>query len=196
MKPIEAIYRHGRLYDLNTQQSINLREEAKIILIVDSANHLNANDPYIAPTEIRTPEQVLKEVQQAGYYEYRKVFNREQKLYFTITAGHRDADRTQRVTCQFEVTLLEELYLRRGSADQNEGKFHPTCHCVVSDCLTPNVLPRFEPVYVDSLNQAYTKTYETYFARFGSSAANIYDKLFTNPEQTKSIRALRYFPVK
>ena len=91
--------------------------------------------------------------------------------------------------------VSEELYLRRSSQNQNEGKFHTTCHCVVSDCLTPEVLPKFEPVYVDLLNQAYAKTYETYFARFGSSAANIYDKLFTDRQQTQSVRALRYFPV-
>ena len=146
MKPIEAVYRHGRLYDINTQQSVNIREGARIIIIVDSPDHVNDSDPYIAPTEIRTPEKVLKEVQQSGYYEYRKVFDRNQKLYFTITAGHRDANHTQRVTCQFEVTLLEELYLRRGSKDQNEGKFHSTCRCVVNDCLTPDLLTKFEPV--------------------------------------------------
>lgn len=195
MKPIEAIFRNGRLYDLTTNQSINLREDARIVLIVDSLNHLNPTDPYIAPTAVRTTDEVLKEVQQAGYYEFRKVFNREQTLYFTITAGHRDTGRSNRVTCQFEVTPLEELYVRRSDARQNEGKFHTTCHCVVSSCLTPDVLPKFEPVYVDSLNQAYTKTYETYFARFGSSAANIYDKLFMDQQQTQSVRALRYFAV-
>ena len=196
MKPIEAIFRNGRLYDLTTNQSINLREGANVILIVDLPDHLNASDPYIAPTAVRTSAEVLKEVQNAGYYEYRRVFDRGQKLYFTITAGHKETGRASRVSCQFEVTLLEELYVRRGDARQNEGKFHTTCHCVVSDCLTPGVLAKFESVYVDSLNQAYTKTYETYFARFGSSAANIYDKLFTDPQQTQSVRALRYFAVK
>lgn len=179
-----------------TNHSINLREEAKIILIVDSPDHLNPEDPYIAATAVRTTNKVLKEVQQTGYYEYRKVFDRGQKLYSTITAGHRDTGRSNRVTCQFEVTLLEELYVRRSDARQNEGKFHTICHCVVNDCLTPEVLAKFEPVYVDSLNQAYTKTYETYFSRFGSSAANIYDKLFTDQRQTQSVRALRYFAVK
>ena len=134
-------------------------------------------------------------MQQAGYHEHRKVFDRGQKLYFTITAGNRDTDRTQRVTCQFEVTLIEELYVRRGDAQQNEGKFHTTCHCVVSACLTPDVVTKFEPVNADSLNRAYSLTYETYFARYGSSAANIYDKLFTDQKQTQSVRTLRYFAV-
>ena len=42
---------------------------------------------------------------------------------------------------------------------------------------------------------AYSLTYETYFARYGSSAANIYDKLFTDQKQTQSVRTLRYFAV-
>ncbi len=196
MKPIEAIFRNGRLYDLASDQSINLREGANVILIVDSPDHLNPSGPYVSPRPARTSNDVLNEVQQAGYHEYRKVFDREQKLYFTITAGHRDSNRTSRVSCQFEVTLLQELYLRQSSASQNEGKFHTTCHYGVSACLTPSVLPKFEPVHVDSLNQAYTKTYETYFARLGSSAATIYDKLFLDPQQTQSVRMLRYFAVK
>ena len=51
MKPIKAIYRHGRLYDLTTNQSINLREEVQVILIIDLTDHLNAGDPYIAPQQ-------------------------------------------------------------------------------------------------------------------------------------------------
>lgn len=77
MKPIEAIYRHGRLYDLNTQQSINLREEARVILIVDSSDDLNPKDPYIQSNPARPKEKVLEEVQRAGYFEYRKAFDRE-----------------------------------------------------------------------------------------------------------------------
>ena len=51
MKPIEAIFRNGRLYDMTINKSINLREDARVILIVDSPDYLNTGDPYIAPQQ-------------------------------------------------------------------------------------------------------------------------------------------------
>lgn len=57
MKPIEAIFRNGRLYDLTTNQSINLREDAKIILIVDLPDHLNSTDAESTSTVRRKQQQ-------------------------------------------------------------------------------------------------------------------------------------------
>ncbi len=42
MKPIEAEFRNGHLYDLKSQEVITLREEAKVILIVESEDYVTS----------------------------------------------------------------------------------------------------------------------------------------------------------
>ena len=63
MKPIKAIYRHGRLYDLTTNQSINLREEVQVILIIDLTDHLNPDVPDGTLAGSKEQQQLSKEKQ-------------------------------------------------------------------------------------------------------------------------------------
>ncbi len=194
MKPIEAIYRHGRLYDLATNQSITHREEAKVVIVVNPRDVVQLPQAAMM-NQPRSHQEVSQDVVNAGYSESRQVLERGQKLYFTLNLVAQSSTGPLRFSCQFELTLLEELYVTRRNAQQNEGRWHNNCLCEVNDCLTPDVIANFIPIVADSLNQAYRQTYETHFTGFGSPSANIYDKLFTDRQQTQSVRALRYFPV-
>jgi hypothetical protein len=48
----------------------------------------------------------------------------------------------------------------------------------------------FESIYATSLNDAYTKTYELYFAMFGKSTCNAFDRFSQNTSMTPMIRDL------
>lgn len=179
MKAIDVIVRHGRLYDATNNQALHPAEGARLLLIIENEAQLHAADPYVAPTEVRSREALANAVSQAGYLEHWVLFERGQLLYFHISAGTRDGDKeATRIECLFEVELLEEFYLVLNHPDDEIGEMPrrkgTKCACVVRRCLNSQNLPHFEPVYGSSPNEAYTRTYETYFGRFGSATVNVY----------------------
>ena len=179
MKALDVIVRHGRLYDATTLRALHPAEGARLLLIIENETQLHAADPYVAPTEVRSPEALANAVAGAGYAHKWVLFERGQLLYFHISAGTRDGDKkTTRTECWFEVELLEEFYLVLAKSTDEIGEMPrrkgTKCACVVRRCLHPWDLPHFDPVYGSSPNEAYTRTYETYFGRFGSATVNVY----------------------
>lgn len=183
----QAIFRNGRLYDLATDQRILLKQEARVLLVIDSENDLNPVDINIVERPALSPEEqannILAEDKQA-----RKIFDRGTPLYFTINAGIREQGRHEKRSFRFKLQLVEDIWLtRKGSKTPEKGVFAP-CLCVVCEGqLEP--IGKFEPVYADSLNNAYRKVYDLYFSMYGSGSSNVYDKMET--EDGKLLESFR-----
>lgn len=86
------------------------------------------------------------------------------------------------------MTLLEDLYIYNKKKEPKDARFFE-CQCLVSKCLDEGFM-FFEPTYAKSLNDAYTKTYELYFAMFGKSTANAFDRFFESYSFDAPIRGL------
>jgi hypothetical protein len=87
--------------------------------------------------------------------------------------------------CLFEVELKEDLYISNARDDINWARFYDCC-CHVRACLSD--FEYFEPLYAKSLNDAATKTYELYFAMFGKSTCNAFDRFFLEKEMKTVLR--------
>ena len=104
-----------------------------------------------------------------------------------ISAGIKRKEGKTHIECLFKVRLLEDLYIYNKKSEVKYARFF-NCHCIVESCLSN--FEYFESVYATSLNDAYTKTYELYFAMFGKSTCNAFDRFSINEDMTPLIREL------
>lgn len=192
MKSIDVIYKLGNLYNRETQKRIILADGAPMAIVVNPEDVLD-QDPNLTPETPQTAQEKESEIRLHVSKErgalYWKVFDAGKKLYFQISAGVRQRNNvTEKITLAFELTLLEDLYIYNKKEEPKDARFFE-CQCLVSCCLDESFL-FFEPTYAKSLNDAYTKTYELYFAMFGKSTANAFDRFFESKEMRTSIRGL------
>lgn len=202
MKTIRALFHNGHLWNPDTKQRIVFRDTSEVVITVCDDEAIHDVDPSNKPAEkvISEAEQQLemKERRESAqlkkeFFEYRKIMDRGQTLYFMITAGVRDTDKTDRMKTYFEVMLLEDLYIIRTTPADNQGRVEP-CACVVAK-ESGYQLPYFEPVHAFSLNDAYSKTFVLYFNIFGKGTTNVYDTFFTEPNRNNKyvLKRLRTF---
>ena len=98
------------------------------------------------------------------------------------------------IECNFTVVLNQSLFLLKKFKNSLYGIVYPCC-CTVEKETIEN-LKHFEPVYAYSLNDAYMKTYDTYFALYGKPTTNIYNsfQLVINKIESKILALLRMWP--
>lgn len=185
MKSIEAIFKFGNLYDKATRKRILIEDGCEVTISLSPDNIL-AEDPNLRPEKILDLEEKRKEVYDFISKERCwKVFNSGETLYFYISAGIRRKDLVEPIRCIFQVKLLEDLYIYNKKSEPKDCRFFD-CVCLVEKCLTN--FEFFEPIYAKSLNDAYTKTYELYFAMFGKSTCNAFDRYFESQDMKVPIR--------
>ncbi|MFM2224286.1 MAG: hypothetical protein RJA07_488 [Bacteroidota bacterium] len=116
---------------------------------------------------------------------HKQIKQRGAFLYFYIDHN--------KVRHEFEVELLEDLYMFLKSEWKNqEGKLYD-CACVVRG-VTTNSIVFFEEVNAKSLNEVYKKTYVHYFSNEGNPACNAIDRFYEKPNQIKlSLREFSKF---
>ncbi|ANE50632.1 hypothetical protein [Flavisolibacter tropicus] len=173
MKSFNVVYRYGKLYDRDTNKRILISEEAEFGLFIEEYKLLSV-DPYNKPTPPRDAEQLYKEIQEKKYYSFKKIAERGDTLEFTIKAGRAKGQTKYKVQCTFTLRLLEELYMFKKENTTASAVVYG-CNCVV-DAVRGDQLSGFEPIYAYSLNDAYMKTYDFYFALYGKPTANIYNE--------------------
>ena len=187
MQSIEVIYKFGNLYDKNTKERILIDDGVSISITLDPKDVL-LQDPNLKPDQLLTAEE--KEAEVKAFIRnkpYWKVLSCDTNLYFKISAGIKRKEGTEAIECLFKVRLLEDLYIYNKKIEAKYARFF-NCHCKVESCLSN--FEFFEPIYATSLNDAYTKTYELYFAMFGKSTCNAFDRFSQNESMTPMIREL------
>lgn len=202
MKTIRAVFHNGHLWNPDTKQRIVIRDKSEVVITINGDDALHDVDPYNEPPQtlrnsseqkLEMEAQYLQAHDKHQYFQYRKILDRDSKLYFTINAGIKEKDETLHMKTYFEVTLLEDLYISRRNPKDKQGRTEP-CACVVASQLGYN-LPYFESVYATSLNDAYSKTFVLYFNIFGKGTANVYDRFYTEPNRSSRylLKHLRTF---
>lgn len=187
MQSIEAIYKFGNLYDKNTKKRI-LIDDGASITVTFTPEDILLQDPNLKPDQLRSTKEKEEEVKAfIGNEPYWMVLSADTNLYFKISAGVKRNEKTEAIECLFKVRLLEDLYIYNKKEDPKYARFF-NCHCIVESCLSN--FEFFESIYATSLNDAYTKTYELYFAMFGKSTCNAFDRFSQNTSMTPMIRDL------
>ena len=192
MKIFNANYLHGKLYDVESGKRIILDENASLDIIVQE-KYILEKDPYNVEAEIKSEEELLESIQKKKYAAYKKLAQVGDKLTFVIKAGKMGKGQVS-IESTFTVVLKQSLYLTKRYENSLYGLVYP-CSCVVEE-ETTNKLLHFEPVHAYSLNDAYMKTYDTYFALYGKPTTNIYNnfRLTVNKKSTLLFQ-LRMWPV-
>lgn len=174
MKKIDTVYKFGNLYDVNTRKRLVISDGATVSLTIDPEDVLK-EDPNLKPKRILKKEEKEDQIKKTiGNYKYWNLFQAGKLLYFKISAGVKRKDGTEEIVIIFELRLLEDLYIYNKRKEPKYARFFD-CHCLVERCF--GNLDFFEPMYATSLNDALTKTYELYFAMFGKSTANAFDRV-------------------
>jgi hypothetical protein len=186
MKSIDAIYKFGNLYDRKTRRRVLMEDGAQIAVVINENDLLN-EDPNLKPENLLNSADKKDAVSLfiSGKGKSWKLLDANQILYFEISAGIKKKTKTEHFNFIFEFKLLEDLYIYNKKSEPNGARFYD-CHGIVEKC-TP-VFDYFEAIYAKSLNDAYTKTYELYFAMFGKSTANSFDRFFLSPDRKEPIR--------
>jgi hypothetical protein len=187
MESIEAIYKFGNLYEKNSRKRILINDGAAVTIIMNEEDKLS-DDPNLVHPEILDAAAKEKQVSDFISKEYYwKLFDSGTWLYFEISAGVKRREGKQPIRTRFKVKLLEDLYIYNKKEDVKYARFFD-CLCLVEECLSD--FEFFEPIYATSLNDAYTKTYELYFAMFGKSTCNAFDRFSKAEDMRVMIRGL------
>jgi len=167
MEAINVIYKFGNLYDKTTKKRIVINDGTEISLVLNSRNDILPEDPNLTDTKpLLNAEQKEQEVKifckkQARTTRYWKLFTEGKALFFEISAGVRTRNEVKVFRYTFKIALLEDLYIYNKKSEPKYARFFD-CRCKVQECFPE--FDFFEPIAATSLNDAYTKTYELYFA--------------------------------
>ena len=197
MKTFEAIFQHGKFYDAKTKSRIFIKEGAKATLVLDDKDVMKS-DPYNEKQEIDKTIDVLADIKEKiaarKLSAYKKIASANASVNFIIKAGKKDSNGNYPVSCIFTLVLLQDLYMVQRRATDAYGVVYSS-PCIVEKA-NPE-LPCFEKIQAYSLNDAYMKTYDWYFAHYGKPTTNIYQHFsLVDGEGQKHFGQLRMFPLK
>jgi len=185
MKKIDTFYKFGNIYDKATNKRILINDGAKVNIIID-ADDILPEDPNLKPSKILKKSEKEAQIKDfVGEHKYWLLFESGKTLYFKISAGVRRKEGVEEMNFVFELCLLEDLYIYNKRKEPKYARFFDR-YCLVEKCL--GNLEVFEPMYATSLNDALTKTYELYFAMFGKSTANAFDRVSESKQVKVPIR--------
>lgn len=181
MKAINARYQHGFLYDTSTGKRIKLAEGSNLSITIEPQDILEP-DPYNKPhSPLSAEERLFVLGNKKKFTEGITIKKKGEKLFFEINAGMK-SQKTYYDKYLFSLTLQEDLLGARKEKDKAYSLVDTIC--TVDECLSNN-LPLFEPIYAESLSDAYMKTYAFYFRLFGKGTANVKDKMMEEPGRSK-----------
>lgn len=180
------IYKNGHFYDKSSKQRLSLRNGAELLIAGDDFLFEETEPAGIKPKELSSQLDLANELKklfsQKMVLKYEKLFNSGKKLYFYISIS----TDIEKFKYEFEVELLEDLYVHiKPDWQKQEGRLYD-CACKVINCVSKNI-DFFEPVYGRSLNELYKNTYVHFFGNEGNPACNAMDRFFetNNNEDTK-----------
>lgn len=182
MKSYTTIFKNNKFYEAATGQRIYPKDGAKLLLASDNESFDN-KDPLNLPhqlDQILNLADKLKEIQAVeNLHSYHLFYPANTHLFFKVSLSKRKTN-YEELYYRFRLTLLEDLYLHFINTWKT---YKPAetfeCKCIVDKVVFGNV-EYFEPIYANSLNEAYSKTRQFYFPNQGTPGASIYKVIFTH----------------
>ena len=190
MQSKNLIYKNGHFYDSLDGKRIGIKDNAKVCIVATDKDFIPFSPAGTYPLEIKdskTQENELKS--DKAISQYKLIKRKGGLLYFCIKHSQNGLE----IHHEFEVELLEDLYMfLKNDWKIQEGKLHD-CACVLKNTLT-NSIDFFEEVYAQSLNEIYKNTYVHYFGNEGNPACNAIDRFYEKPSTPDlSLRHYRKF---
>jgi hypothetical protein len=188
MESKRLIYKNGHFYDQESKKRIKLADGANIVVTTLSEYFMRFTPVGTYPLQVlNSEEKKNKVVNEFNLSKYQKIFDKDSFLYFSI---HRYTDKKRIAIHEFQVELLEDLYLflKKDWKLQEERLYD--CACVVRKNTTGSI-DFFEEVNAESLNEVYKYTFVHYFGNEGNPACNAIDRFYDQPGN--EISTLRRF---
>ena len=190
MKNINAIFKNGNLYDKITRKRIHLKDGVEIVIVGNKKNFLEKDPLNIDIDILEEQEKKTQLLKIQGLLEYKKILEKGNKLFFNIKLTRKDIKK--KIKSQFEVELLEDLYVYRKSSWPKDKNQLFDCACKLIGNPS-NDIDFFEVIEGFSLNNIYEMTFITYFAKHGSATVNSFKRFYTDKHNPKTtIDNLRY----
>lgn len=174
MKTHNIIYKNNKFYDKVTCQRVHPKEGYEFIIAGDDNNFGDfdvLNQPHEEISDAIKKLEEIKKLKNIDQYEILLPSGSTLDFHLSITkTKHRGEDEFY----EFRLQLLEDLYLYKCNSWSKEKLPELyNCRCVVFEDLLGNV-KFFEPIYANSVNEAYSKTRQFYFPNQGTPGTNIY----------------------
>ncbi len=187
MRNINAIYKNGNFYDKDTKEQIYIADSEEIIIIGMEESFLNSDPRATIPVELNAEEKELSLKKLEGLVEYKKIISEGESLFFNINPRN-----NPNVNSQFEIILLEDLYVYRKAGW--EGKKNQLFDCACKLIHNPSKdIEYFHQLSGSSLNNIYEITYMTYYAKYGSPTVNAFKRFYMDKyNERTTIESLRY----
>ena len=195
MKSFNIIFKNNKFYQFDTGKRVYPKDGGIFLLVSDDENFAE-NDPLNLPfnEDVKNSEAKLEEVKQLkNLKSYALMLPADTILYFSFSLNKKKNE-NESMKYGFRLRLLEDLYLYCATSwRENKPAEVCDCKCVVEQDFYPNV-DYFEPIYANSLNEAYSKTRQFYFPNQGTPGASIYVVMKTEEEETLKEVRNRFLP--
>ncbi len=179
MKAYNLINRYGHLYDTLTRKRVSFKDNTEVIVLTDAVPE-EFKPAGVWPLRILDEKAQVEVLKSKGLMPmidavvgYRKVLNRNSTLFFTI--DHHE----------FEVELLEDLYIYRKADWKSEKAGLFDCACAVRRCATGSI-DYCEEIFATSLSELYKITYVHFFGNEGNPGTNAFETFYKIRGQEKS----------
>ena len=195
MRSVNITFKHGHIYNSDTQERLIVQEDVNYILIFEKETDIQIGK-FDAPAELKTGEQIKSSILSNPHVTHvKKIAEKDTQFYFFISAEDENDIDDENPTIGrhkrsiFTITLSEDLYLYSASDWKSQdlrdfGKL-ADCQCVVVKS-EDHEMPFFEKIYAKSLTSVVKKTHIHYFGNSGSPSKNAFDSVYFQKYKDKS----------
>ncbi len=183
IKTYNVLYFNGHFYQKENKRRLIPNPSSEFAIVAQPADFLE-QDIFNTPPPVLSPEAkkaaLLKE---KDLEKYVLLLPEGSKLYFRLGISKTDR-KEEKWQYEFEIRLLEDLYLYRKTTSKQETKascYH--CACEMTSELTGGLPVPPEQVFGTSLNDIFENVTQLYFAGKRSSAINVFNEFYTAPGQ-------------
>ena len=178
MESKNLIFKNGHFYDVQSMKRIKIKDGAEVCIVASSNSFEIANPAGTILEEPKSSAALLNEIKSdKEISSYSPIKKKGELLYFYI-----DHDFIQH---EFQVELLEDLYLFTKSKWKKQDARLYDCACVVRKNFNHSI-SFFEEVSAKSLNEVYKNTFVHYFGNEGNPACNAIDRFYQQPHNAKT----------
>ncbi len=174
MKSYNIIYKNNKFYDISTNKRVYPKENGQFVIAGDD-NNFGAEDILNQPhSHLNNAEEQFANVHWIkNIKQYVQLLPAGSSLEFDFSIS-KLKHQNEEYNYSFRLELLEDLYLYTATTWKAAKlpELHD-CRCVVIEDLGHNV-DFFEPIFANSINEAYSKTRQFYFPNQGTPGASVY----------------------
>lgn len=176
MKSYNIVFKNNKFYEAEAGKRV-FPKDGGIFLIASDSECFEDNDPLNLPHQpqsiLNTAEKLQELLDLENLKSYSLFLPANTHLFFKVSLSKKK-NTQEAMHYEFRLTLLEDLYLYY-STTWKDNSFAESfnCKCIVDVDVLGNV-GFFEPIYANSINEAYSKTRQFYFANQGTAGASAY----------------------